>query len=144
MVILVCCVQHLPLPSSPNWESFSPILLPLCDIHSLYRHTGVLHLRGSTVDCNCVTQGEYCVAVPDLPRKKRTRYSFLFMFASQTNAFSLRTCAWIFMICLSMMYLPRGTRIVKLVNQKMSLFFLATHLSRWQMIIFYGLFLYYM
>lgn len=29
-----------------------------------------------------------------------------------------------------------GTRITKLLNQKMSLFFLATHLNKWQMIIF--------
>lgn len=64
----------------------------------------------------------------------------LFIFASETNAFSLRTCVWVFIICLSLMFLTGGTRIVKLLNQKMSLLFPATHLSRWQMTIFMACF----
>lgn len=139
VTVFVCCLQHFP---SLNIGLGSPAVQfssLLCYTHSLYRHIGGIVpptcLYSRSQGWKTLTEWALSSYSGSSLGEGRIRYHLLLIFASETNAVSLRTCVWIFIISLPVMC-PTGDMRMFLLNQNMSSLFLATHVSRWQMTIF--------
>lgn len=134
LAIIANCIKHFPFSESLRMSLLASLPFPLC-----YTHSPAIGMWGIFIP-SCLynpwqlwSSGTELFAVFQWRREKSGSFVMNIYFGDQ-NVFLLGH-VWIFM-CLYMMCLPGGLRIVRLLNQKMSLFFLVIHLSRWQMTIF--------